>query len=302
MAQEQALEETKEQSKSAAITAVSSPSADFDSRNGSSEDPRMHFFKRRLAMLGPTVSAAGVGYCESGSSDASDDDEDFRELLDAMVHKSNSEQLPTCRCSEFESCSLLWCKNQTQSVGSSMLSKLAAWSVSAASVDSLESRSVARVESPAAKLGEPVRTSSQSVPLNPMNSLESESSDDSSSLLDYDLVETNGDGQTPTVTFGYTDTDGANQGREAEEDESSFSDVSSDDDVSSFSNSSSEDSSDDDEDHVIPAQQGKALWQAAEDKATGRTYYFHRYTRETSWTCPPENYTRRNGKPVLGAC
>ena len=35
-----------------------------------------------------------------------------------------------------------------------------------------------------------------------MNSLESESSDDSSSLLDYDLVETNGDGQTPTLIAG----------------------------------------------------------------------------------------------------
>jgi hypothetical protein len=214
--------------------------------------------------------------------------------------------LPSCRCSEFESCSLLWCTNQTQNIGSSVLSKLAAWSVSAASVESLESRGVAKVESPAARLGTSIGTSSRFVLPNPMNSLESESSDGGSSLSEYDLVETNDERRTLAVTTAVrqhdeesfdssldslssededtTSNDDTNQRREGGENNSCFSD----------------DSSEDDEHHVGTTEPSKSLWQAVEDKATGRTYYFHRYTRETSWTYPP--HTRQDGKPVLGAC
>jgi hypothetical protein len=81
-------------------------------------------------------------------------------------------------------------------------------------------------------------------------------------------------------------------------------------DDSSFS----DDTSDDDEPAPwLKRGRGQPLWRAAKDETTGMTYYFHRHTRETSWTRPPDNETnltaarcvhptRRDGKPVLGAC
>ena len=80
-------------------------------------------------------------------------------------------------------------KSNAQGSGVSVLSPLAAWSASAASMVSLASRSMGSVESPAARLGRSAGSGSRGVLPIPMNSLESESSDGSSS--DYDCVNTN---------------------------------------------------------------------------------------------------------------